>query len=74
MAGIEHVSQAIKQGKFKVAQSASKPFLKEVYQYVWDEKTGAPIKEFDDDMDSIRYAMFNQHKKQKAKIIRNTLF
>lgn len=74
MAGIEHVSKMIKQGKFKVAKSASKEFLKEVYQYVWDEKTGAPIKQFDDDMDSIRYAMFNQHKKQQARIIRNTLF
>lgn len=72
MAGVEFVAEQIKLGKFKVAESASKPFLSEVYQYVWDERTGAPKKEFDDDMDAIRYGVFNQHKKTTARIIKNT--
>lgn len=72
MAGVEYLAEQIKLDKFRVAQSASKPFLNEVYQYVWDEKTGMPKKEFDDDMDAIRYGVFNQHKKTSARIMKNT--
>ena len=72
MAGVEYLAEQIKLDKFRVAKSASKPFLNEVYQYVWDEKTGMPKKEFDDDMDAIRYAVYNQHKKTSARIIKNT--
>lgn len=74
MAGVEVVSKRIKTNKFRVAKSASEPFLKEVYQYVWDENTGKPKKEFDDDMDAIRYGIYNQHKKTTARIVRNTIF
>ena len=74
MAGVEAVSKRIKTNKFRVAKSASEPFLKEVYQYVWDENTGKPKKEFDDDMDAIRYGIYNQHKKTTARIVRNTIF
>lgn len=72
MAGVEFVAEQIKLDKFRVAESASKPFLNEVYQYVWNEKTGTPQKEFDDDMDAIRYGIYNQHKKRSARIMRNT--
>ena len=72
MAGVEYLAEQIKLDKFRVAKSASKPFLNEVYQYVWDEKTGMPKKEFDDDMDAIRYGVYNQHKKTSARIIKNT--
>ena len=72
MAGVEYLAEQIKLDKFRVVKSASKPFLNEVYQYVWDEKTGMPKKEFDDDMDAIRYAVYNQHKKTSARIIKNT--
>lgn len=74
MAGVEDVSKRIKTNKFRVAKSASEPFLKEVYQYVWDENTGKPKKEFDDDMDAIRYGIYNQHKQKSARIVRNTIF
>lgn len=72
MAGVEYLAEQIKLDKFRVAKSASKPFLNEVYQYVWDEKSGMPKKEFDDDMDAIRYGVYNQHKKTSARIIKNT--
>lgn len=72
MAGVEFVAEQIKLDKFRVAESASKPFLNEIYQYVWNEKTGTPQKEFDDDMDAIRYGIYNQHKKRSARIMRNT--
>ena len=60
MPGIEYVSSLIKQGKLKVAKSASKPFLSDIYQYQWDATKGVPIKEHDNVMDSSRYALYSQ--------------
>lgn len=72
MAGIEYVAQTIKLHHFFVAKSASKPFLEEVYQYIWDENTATPVKQNDDVMDSMRYALFNQHKRKTARMVKNT--
>ena len=60
MPGIEYVSSLIKQGKLKVAQSTSKPFLEDIYQYQWDATKGVPLKEHDNVMDSSRYALYSQ--------------
>lgn len=72
LAGIEAVSMIISAGQFFVAKSASKPFMEEVYQYVWDEKTGEPVKEHDDDMDALRYGYYSQHNSKPAQLIQNT--
>ena len=60
MPGVEYMSSLIKQGKLKVAQSASKPFLEDIYQYQWDATKGVPVKEHDNVMDSSRYALYSQ--------------
>ena len=62
MAGVERVAEFMKLGKFFVVDSAIDQFTSEIYQYVWDENTGEPKKENDDVMDSMRYAIFNEHK------------
>ena len=62
MAGVERVAKFMKLGKFFVVDSAIDQFTSEIYQYVWDENTGEPKKENDDVMDSMRYAIFNEHK------------
>lgn len=71
MPGIEYVAELMKTGKFFVKKSVAQPFLDEVYQYVWDEKSGEPVKEHDHVMDSVRYCLYNQHNQAGAKIIRN---
>ncbi len=71
MDGIEYCSQRIKMGKFKVLRKCAKPFLDDIFQYVWDPVKGVPKKEHDNVMDSFRYALFNQHKKYDNQIIRN---
>ena len=43
----------------------------EVYQYVWNEKTGEPQKEHDHVMDSVRYCLYNQHKRASAQVLKN---
>lgn len=62
MSGVERVAEFMKLGKFFVVDSAIDQFTSEIYQYVWDENTGEPKKENDDVMDSMRYAIFNEHK------------
>lgn len=74
MAGIEKVSEYMKQGKFFVVKEGVDQFLDEVYQYVWDDKTGEPVKENDHVMDSLRYAVFNQHRDNQARTIRSRYF
>lgn len=74
MAGVERVAEYMKQGKFFAVQDDMDQFLNEVYQYVWDENTGEPKKEHDDVMDSMRYAIFNEHKDNQTRFINNKYF
>lgn len=71
MDGIEFCAERIKMGKFKVLRKCAKPFLDDVFQYVWDPVKGVPKKEHDNVMDSFRYGFYNQHKKYDNQIIRN---
>lgn len=71
MNGVEYCAQRIKIGKFKVLRKCAKPFLDDIYQYVWDPVKGVPKKEHDNVMDSFRYGMFNQHKKYDNQVLPN---
>lgn len=55
--GIERVAKLIKQHKFYVVKGATPNFINEIYQYVWDEKTGGPVKEHDHAQDAVRYCI-----------------
>lgn len=74
MAGVERVAEYMKLGKFFVIQDNMDQFLNEVYQYVWDENTGEPKKEQDDCMDSMRYAIFNEHKNNQTQFLNSKYF
>ncbi|WP_093626720.1 PBSX family phage terminase large subunit [Limosilactobacillus gorillae] len=74
MAGVEAVAELMKQGLFYVNQDGYDQFLDEIYQYIWDEHTGEPIKEHDHVMDSMRYAIFNEHKKRLTTTIKSRFF
>lgn len=74
LSGIEEVARLMKQGRFFVSRAGITgvgddgeklfgKFFDEIYQYVWDEKTGEPVKLNDDVMDAIRYAIYSQHHK-----------
>lgn len=58
LSGIEEVARLIKLNRFFVLENKVKRFKKEIYNYVWDEKTGEPIKANDDVLDSIRYTIY----------------
>lgn len=40
----------------EVVHDKSSKYLDELYQYVWDEKSGEPVKQNDDVQDAVRYA------------------
>lgn len=74
MAGVERVAEYMKLGKFFAVQDNLDQFLNEVYQYVWDENTGEPKKDNDDVMDSMRYAIFNEHKDNQTQFLSSKYF
>ena len=74
MAGIEKVAEFMKTGHFFVNADGIDQFLDEIYQYVWDENTGEPKKENDDVMDSMRYAIFNEHRQNQTQFMNSRYF
>ena len=74
MLGVEYVAELMKGNHFFVESSVAKPFLDEVYQYVWNDKTGEPEKDHDHVMDATRYCLYNQHKQQKTQFINSRYF
>lgn len=63
MAGVETVGSLMKTGHFFYVKDKVQDFLDEIYQYVWNEKTGEPLKEHDDVMDAVRYGIYTRHKR-----------
>lgn len=71
MAGIESVSYLIKNRRFYIDYEACPRFKQEIYNYIWDKRTGMPKKEFDDVLDAIRYGIYSdivvQHNQLKGR-------
>lgn len=61
LSGIEEVAKRIKTNTFKIVKSNVERFFEEVYQYIWNDKSGMPVKENDDVMDAIRYAIYTHN-------------
>ena len=59
LSGIEEVAKGYKANKFFVVRQRVTRFLDEVYQYVWNSKTGEPVKANDDIQDAVRYAIYS---------------
>lgn len=58
LSGIERVAGLMIADRFKVIDNACPKFMKEIYKYQWNERTGQPVKADDDVMDAIRYALY----------------
>lgn len=67
IAGIEEVARLLKTGRLKIVRDNVKRFDEEIYQYVWNDYTGEPVKKWDDVLDSIRYAIYTHTKPQRRK-------
>lgn len=62
LSGVERVEQLYKQQQLHIVDDVSR-FKEEIYMYVWNDKTGEPIKLFDDVQDAIRYAIYTDENK-----------
>jgi len=63
LAGIEEVARMLKLKKLYVIENEVNLFKKEIFLYVWNEKTGEPVKEWDNVLDAVRYAIYTRNKK-----------
>lgn len=66
-AGVECVAKGFKTQNLFILRSQSAEFLSEIYSYVWDKKTGLPVKVNDDIMDAVRYAVYSDSEAHKVK-------
>ena len=62
LAGISEVASLFKLNKLKVVEDNVNIFKNEIYNYVWKEGQDAPVKQFDDVLDSLRYAIYSDLK------------
>ncbi len=65
--GIECVAERKKARTLLIYRGGIDQYDKQQSEYVWDEKTGLPVKVNDDVMDAERYAVFNQDKRLKRR-------
>jgi phage terminase large subunit len=63
LSGIEFVASALKTKHMYVVESATESFMDEIYNYIWDDKNDAPVKDHDHAMDAWRYAYYTKHYK-----------
>ena len=61
LSGIEEVAKLFKQNKFFILKAMADRFGEEIFMYVWNGKTGEPVKQFDDVLDAIRYAIYTEN-------------
>lgn len=66
IAGIETVEQLYKTDQLFIVEDRVEQFRQEIYMHVWDDK-GEPIKENDDVLDAMRYALYNYIKPSKKR-------
>lgn len=60
LSGIEQVGKGFKTGTLLIRDD-NKRFRDEIYQYVWDDKSGLPVKQYDDVLDALRYAVYTDY-------------
>ncbi|MGO3733499.1 MAG: PBSX family phage terminase large subunit [Vagococcus sp.] len=68
LSGVEMVAKGFKTDSLFICRDKVSKFRDEIYQYVWDKKKGEPIKQHDDVLDSLRYAIYTHNKPSKIKI------
>ena len=66
-AGIECVAGLWKTRRLFILRSQAAEFLQEIYGYIWDERTGQPVKVNDDIMDAVRYGVYSDALAHRAK-------
>lgn len=69
LSGIERVAQLYKQKKLYIVDDVVR-FKEEIYMYVWNDKTGEPVKQYNDVQDAIRYAIYTDENRGGMSIMK----
>ena len=64
LSGIEEVAKRFKTGNLLIDKKV-KRFKEEINMYVWNERTGEPVKQYDDVLDAIRYAIYTEFDRRR---------
>lgn len=67
LSGIEEVARLFKLHKLRVVKERVSRFQDEIFMYVWNERTGEPMKEYDDVLDALRYAIYTHLKPKRRR-------
>lgn len=67
ISGIEEVARLFKRNELFIVKDKVALFEKEIFMYVWNQKTGDPVKEWDDVLDSLRYALYSHNKPKRRR-------
>ncbi|EJD67862.1 PBSX family phage terminase large subunit [Bacillus sp. 916] len=67
ISGIEEVARLLKRNELFIVKDKVARFEKEIFMYVWNQKTGDPVKEWDDVLDALRYALYSHNKPKRRK-------
>lgn len=67
ISGIEQVAKLMKTNKLFIVSDKVSKFKDEVYQYVWNERSGEPEKHDDDVLDALRYAIYSEEVMKRQK-------
>ncbi|MDU5492443.1 MAG: PBSX family phage terminase large subunit [Clostridium perfringens] len=68
LSGIEQVAKRFKNKTLFVVREKVERFRKEIFMYAWNKTTGEPIKQWDDVLDALRYAIYTDCNNRKVKI------
>ena len=63
IAGIEEIASMFKTNRLFIIEDRVKRFKDEIFQYAWNGSTGQPVKEWDDVLDMLRYAIYTHYQK-----------
>lgn len=63
LSGVEAVARFIKKNQFYVLYDECPRFRQEIFKYVWHKTSGEPVKEWDDVLDAIRYAIYTHYRR-----------
>ncbi|USD79720.1 PBSX family phage terminase large subunit [Bacillus safensis] len=70
ISGIESVASLFKKNRLFVVEDKVERFKQEIFMYVWDQKSGMPVKLWDDVLDSLRYAIYTNGKPSTVRILK----
>ncbi len=69
--GISMIAKLFKTDKLFILEDNVTRFKDEIYNYVWQKGKDDPVKQFDDTLDSLRYAIYSESKRTGKMFDRN---